>query len=122
MRELINGERRQAGLPPVLLDEALCELAAIKAKDMRDNGYFGHRSDGLGTMPELVEASLGSCSRIGENLAMNFPDESSVHRAWMSSAMHRKNILDEGYQRFGFSWVEMGEKGRIYVQVFTGEQ
>ena len=122
MRDLVNGERQQAGLTPVLLDAALCRLADIKAKDMRDNGYFGHRSDGLGTMPELVENLLGNYSRIGENIALNFFDEPSVHQAWMSSALHRKNILDAGYDRFGYGWVELAGAGRIYVQVFTGEQ
>lgn len=51
---------------------------------------------------------------------MNFCDEPTVHQAWMSSALHRKNILDAGYDRFGYGFVDLPDAGRIYVQVFIG--
>ena len=119
MQELINHERRLAGLGRLELDTDLCELASLKAEDMRSEGYFGHCSKRLGSMTELVEKKMGERKWIGENIACNFPDEETVHQAWMSSPLHRKNILDKNYDCFGFAHTDMGA-GRIYVQIFTG--
>lgn len=120
MQQLINHERSLAGLDRLELDSDLCELASLKADDMCRNRYFGHCSKRLGSMTELVQKTVGERERIGENIALNFPDEESVHQAWMSSPLHRKNILDKNYDRFGFAHADMGESGRVYVQIFTG--
>jgi uncharacterized protein YkwD len=121
MQELVNRERCCAGLPPVALDKALCLLSAMKARDMRDNRYFGHRSERLGTMTQMVSQYIGNLPRVGENIGLNFPDEETVHQAWMTSALHRKNILGQNYSRVGYGWADAYGTGRIYVQVFTGE-
>lgn len=43
-----------------------------------------------------------SCPKtIGENLARNFPNASSVQNAWMNSATHRANILKDAYRTVG---------------------
>jgi hypothetical protein len=41
---LINEERARAGVSELWLDPYLCEIARIKAQDMIDNNYFGHKS------------------------------------------------------------------------------
>lgn len=122
MDELVNRERLRTGLPPVILDQALCELAELKARDMKDCGYFGHYSEALGSMPELVERVLGHVPRVGENIALYFPSDEAVHQAWMGSTLHRKNILDSFHERVGYAWAELDGTGRIYVQVFTGSR
>ncbi|MDW7650216.1 MAG: CAP domain-containing protein [Bacillota bacterium] len=121
MQELVNAERIKKSLPPLILDDELCRLAGLKAMDMCSRGYFGHHSDRLGSMTELVTSKKGNCDRVGENIALNFLDEETVHAAWMSSALHRKNILDRHYRRFGFASAQVPDAGWIYVQVFTGE-
>lgn len=121
MQELVNAERSLYGLPPLVLDSTLCELSAVKARDMRDYGYFGHRSERLGSMPQLVSSALGDIAYIGENIGLNFIDDLEAHRAWMTSAMHRKNILGKQYTRIGYSSVATEGSGRIYVQVFAGD-
>lgn len=122
MEQLVNKERLRAGVPPLALDKDLCDLAGMKAHDMRDNAYFGHYSDTLGSMTELVDRVIGETPRVGENIALNFPSDEAVHGAWMCSALHRKNILDSCYDRFGYAWAEVGEAGRVYVQVFAGNR
>lgn len=122
MEDMVNKERGRVGLEPVVLDENLCRLAGMKAEDMRKWRYFGHRSDRLGSMTELVETYLGDVPRVAENIAMNFLSDEAVHQAWMCSALHRKNILNSGHESVGYAWVELEGSGRLYVQVFTGRE
>jgi uncharacterized protein YkwD len=122
MQELVNRARREKGLPPVMLDPQLCLLSEIKARDMAQNRYFGHQSERLGSMCEMVSRQVGERGWIGENIGLNFSDEEEVHHAWMNSALHRKNILHRNHNRVGFAWAQAEGAGRIYVQVFTGEE
>lgn len=122
MEDLVNKERACAGLGPVTRDTILCRLAGMKARDMRERRYFGHYSDRLGTMPELVETVLGDVPRVAENIAMNFDSDDAVHQAWMCSPLHRKNILHAGHDRIGYAWADIEGAGRVFVQVFTGMQ
>lgn len=120
MHELVNRERERAGLPPLREDPRLCQLALKKAEDMCRYQYFGHYSPVLGNMTELVLRLLPEYCRCGENIALNFTGEEEVHRAWMNSCLHRRNILDGGFSAFGYGWAELGDGQRVYVQVFGG--
>lgn len=121
MLDLVNEERRQAGLAPLELDCGLTRLAYIKAFDMIDNCYFGHCSDLYGKMYDMVIKYKPDYIYSGENLALKFKDHTSVHNAWMGSTLHRRNILDKNYSYFGYSWAELNQGGRIYVQIFAGQ-
>lgn len=122
MRGLVNRERNKAGLAPLRLDAILCVLAGLKARDMQEARYFGHRSDRLGRMSDMAEHLAGIRGRIGENIALNFPDAASVHRAWMCSVLHRNNILDGKYRRFGYGYADLNGERRIWVQVFADDE
>lgn len=120
MLDLVNEERRQAGLAPLELDLGLAKLASMKAYDMIENCYFGHCSDLYGKAYDMVIQYKPGYTYSGENLALKFKDHTSVHHAWMGSVLHRRNILDKNYSHFGCSWVDMNEDERIYVQIFAG--
>ncbi len=120
MWELVNRERIAGGLTALLADSLLCDLAARKALDMCSEGYFGHRSPTLGCMSDMVRPVYPWFDCVGENIALNFPDDETVHRAWMNSSLHRKNIMCRDYTHFGYNWWRMPDGRRMHVQVFCG--
>ena len=58
-------------------------------------------------------------SRVGENVAYGYTSAASVHKAWMNSPGHKKNILEGRYNRAGFG-VTKGSDGKLYFAVVFG--
>jgi uncharacterized protein YkwD len=68
----INAERAKAGLEPYAYDTGLSILARIRAKQMADQGYFGHRDPyGFTMYVELLARERYWYQWAGENLARN---------------------------------------------------
>jgi uncharacterized protein YkwD len=102
---LTNGQRKENGNLMELRENNILDLSAEeKLQDMFDNQYFEHISPkGIG-VADLSEEVGYEYILIGENLAMgNFKDDSSLINAWMSSAGHRANILNEHYTDIGMA-------------------
>ncbi|MCR4705151.1 MAG: CAP domain-containing protein [Lachnospiraceae bacterium] len=116
MLGLINRERSSAGLSPLSLNEALCNAAYVRAKEMSDNKYFEHtRPDGSPVFG-LVYSAMGTrrCFA-GENIAMGFTSVEQVHSGWMYSPSHRANIMSGNYSAIGIA-----RYGNYWVQMFFG--
>jgi len=109
---LINEVRVQAGLEPVVLEQALCDCAAIRAEEI--GVLFEHtRPDGRRCFTVLTDQGV-EYARAGENIASG---QSTAQRAmddWMASESHRDIILDSAYTRVGIGY----QDGR-WVQLFT---
>jgi len=113
----INAERAKANLPSLVLDEKLCQGAALKSKDMAANGYFSHNSPTYGSPFDMMKSLGITYSLAGENIAKN-TSVKGAHDAFMNSPGHRANILNSGFKKVGLGFYQLGSY--IYVtQWFT---
>lgn len=112
---LVNQERAKEGLQPLKNDEALANVAMIKAKDMYNNNYFDHNSPTLGSPFDLMKSEGIEYRTAGENIAKGQQTPQDVMDAWMNSEGHRQNIMNPNYTSIGVAYYN-GE----WVQEFTG--
>ena len=109
---LLNGERADAGLPPLKLNAKLSAAAQAYASDLVDGQYFSH----TGRDGSTIRTRLGAAGylprnggwAIGENLAWGtgaLATPASIMRAWMNSPGHRENILNPEYREIGIGVV-----------------
>ena len=98
---LTNESRRQAGLPPVSVDDKLMAAARAKLFDMLKRDYFAHRAPD-GRQPWAFMRAAGYRFQVAaENLARGYDDEPALQRAWMKSRGHRANILNPQFTEIG---------------------
>jgi uncharacterized protein YkwD/uncharacterized membrane protein required for colicin V production len=117
MLELVNGERRAAGLAPVQPDPMLTQVARAHSKDMFARGYFSHYSpEGKDLEDRLRQARVGYLLA-GENLALA-PTLSTAHTGLMHSPGHRANILRPQFGRLGIGVLDGGKHGLMVTQAF----
>lgn len=127
---LLNGARRQQGLPPLEDDPALRSVGRAHARHMYLRGYFAHETPACaGATPE--ESADRRCTdpfermrragityqAAGENLALA-PSPGQAHRGLMASPGHRANILSPDYTRVGVG-VYRGPYGLMVTQEFA---
>jgi len=119
MLDLVNAERKKAGLAPLAIDMRLVNISRLKSKDMIDNNYFSHTSPTYGSPFDALKANGISYRYAGENLA----GASTVERAHtnlMNSPGHRANILNPNYNYVGIGIVDGGPYGKMFTQTFIG--
>ncbi|WP_407355177.1 CAP domain-containing protein [Methanolobus sp. WCC5] len=107
MLDLINSERIDNGLGPLILNPVLTQVAREHSKEMIDMDYFSHDSYDGTHFSERIRSCGYPVYRIAENIAMNFPpDVLKAHNNLMSSPGHRANILSADYNEIGIGiWV-----------------
>ena len=117
MLELVNAERRAAGLKPVRPDPDLTEVARAHSGDMFSRGYFSHYTpEGTDLSDRLQKARVGYLSA-GENLALA-PTLYTAHNGLMHSPGHRANILRPQFGRLGIGILDGGTHGLMVTQAF----
>jgi uncharacterized protein YkwD len=117
MLDMVNAERRAAGLKPVRPDVQLTQVARAHSRDMFARGYFSHVSpDGKDLDKRLQQANLGYLSA-GENLALA-PTLYTAHTGLMHSPGHRANILRPQFGRLGIGVLDGGAHGLMVTQDF----
>ena len=115
--ELINEIRRQNGLGELTLNEALCDVAREKSRDMKTLGYFDHTSPTYGSPFDMMKTFGITYRAAGENIAMGYPTPESVVEGWMHSDGHRANILNPSFSEIGMGYVV---DGHYWTQMFIG--
>lgn len=113
--DLVNAQRKNAGLGALTLDSALNNVATVKAKDMINNNYFSHNSPTYGSPFDMMKQFGISYRTAGENIAKGQQSAQQVMNDWMNSSGHRANILNSGYSKLG-----VGFYNNAWVQMFTG--
>ena len=115
---MVNAARAEAGLAPVVFDEALAVVARAHAEEMFREGYFAHDSPITGTPSDRLAAAGIPYLLTGENLALaqSIPQ---AHEGLMDSPGHRANILNPSYAKVGIGVVRGQPLGLIAVQQFT---
>jgi uncharacterized protein YkwD len=117
MLELVNEERRAAGLKPLAPDPELTEVARAHSADMFARGYFAHVSpDGQNPFDRMTRAGV-NFRAAGENLALA-PTVRIAHTGLMNSPGHRANILHTAFGRLGIGIVDGGYRGIMVSQEF----
>lgn len=117
MLELVNKERRIAGLNELSADEELAVVAIKHSADMFERGYFSHISpEGKDPFQRINEAKIRYYTA-GENLALAQTLQ-IAHDGLMNSPGHRANILRSGFGRVGIGILDGGIYGLMITQNF----
>ncbi|MCR4430218.1 MAG: CAP domain-containing protein [Tepidanaerobacteraceae bacterium] len=119
MLDLVNAERKKAGVEPLKIDMRLVEISRKKSQDMIDKNYFSHTSPTYGTPFDALKANGISYRYAGENLAGAATVE-EAHKALMASPGHRANILNPNYNYVGIGIIDGGPYGKMFTQTFIG--
>jgi len=109
---LINVERVNYGLQPLVVDERIMMAARFKSQEMVDLNYFAHESPVYGNF-NTIPFELFGIGVIAENLAGGSTPEFVV-RAWMNSPGHRANVLRESATHIG-----IGRVGNLTTMMIT---
>jgi uncharacterized protein YkwD len=117
MLDLVNQERRAAGLNPLAPDPELTEVARRHSADMFARGYFAHDTpDGITPFDRMRAANVRFITA-GENLALA-PTLPLAHTGLMNSPGHRANILRKEFGRLGIGIMDGGMRGLMVSQEF----
>ena len=119
---LVNKERKKRRLKALLWNTQLSYAARYHAKDMATDNYFDHYTmdrlpngkhkkicDVFERMDNFSEAKIYSCA---ENIAAGKRTPKQVMKDWMTSRVHRNNILDKEIKYIGVGYIEL--KGSYY--------
>lgn len=125
---LVNDERMDRGLHPLLLDANLSQLALGYSKQLRDLHFFAHTSPISGTFSDRINenpALTNHYSIAAENLAGNpVPGIGPIYEYMYDDVSencgHRHNILTPELTHVGINWVSGGAYGSMSAQEFIG--
>lgn len=113
--DLVNIERRKAGIKPLVLSDELMRVAAVRSQEVTK--VFSHtRPDG--TPFSSIVSRHGR--RIGENIGGGYQTPEEVVDGWMHSEGHRKNILHPDFTELGvgYTYEENSQYKHYWVQIF----
>ena len=117
MLELVNEERRKAGLNPLAPDPEMTAVARAHSTDMFARGYFAHNNLDGKTPFDRMRAAGVKFRNAGENLALA-QTLFIAHKGLMNSPGHRANILEPSFGRLGIGIMDGGLYGLMISQEF----
>lgn len=117
--ELVNIERKNAGLAPLTLDTAISNVARLKSQDMAKNNYFAHQSPTYGSAGDMLTKYGIKWSAWGENIASGQKTPEAVVTAWMNSPGHRANIMSANFTKLGVGYATNANGTPYWTQMFT---
>ena len=115
---LLNQERAEQGLPPLLPHAGLRSAARAHGVEMFTYGFLSHRSRDGRTLVQRVSNYETRVRTVAENIAYA-PDVQTAHTALMDSDGHRRNILSPLFRLVGIAVIDGGAYGLIVVQDFA---
>ena len=117
MLELINYERKKAGLKSMTFDKKLSMVAVKHSTDMLQRGYFSHYTPEGKSPYDRMRNDRVRFSVAGENLALAQTLQ-SAHEGLMESPVHKANILHNSFGRAGIGILDAGVHGIMITQNF----
>jgi hypothetical protein len=109
--DFANRERAARGLPALSVDGYASEKAQQHAEYMRSRGSLSHRTD--------LSSVYANYPTAGQNVGQTPDGSGDLHRLWMGSSTHRRNILQPGFDATGVGVA--CDRGRMWVVVdFVG--
>lgn len=118
--DLINAQRRQQGLPALVYNPQLDQMAKIQAQNMARFQKMAHvlPDANLPTLTDRARYAGYPFGRLEENVALGYPSAESVVDGWMASKGHRANILNRDVVETGIAIARSSAGGLYYCQVF----
>jgi len=117
MLDLINIERKNAGLKLMAYDKKLALVAVKHSSDMLQRGYFSHYTpEGISPYDRMRNDRV-RFRVAGENLALAQTLQ-SAHEGFMESPVHKANILHDSFERAGIGILDAGVHGIMITQNF----
>jgi len=116
--ELMNRDRAEAGLAPLVWDDTAAAAARAHSEDMRDEQFVGHVSPKAGGTEDRTRRAGLRSPLIVENVALDYSAR-AAEADLMASPGHRANILRANANRAGVG-VALGSRsvsGRTEVYV-----
>lgn len=129
MVDLVNAERRKAGVPELKVSPKLCEAARIRAKEVAKEKKSSHtRPNGTWCETVLDDVNLIYCDinnkvnsiAYGENVTLRHQGDFSAKDGFnnfLNSPNHKKNMLSDVNMYMGVSCVKIG-KETAWIQSF----
>lgn len=115
--DLLNADRRAAGLPELMWDDRVAAIARAHSQDMHDNGFVGHVSPTTGTAGDRMRAGGVGTPVVLENVARAYsPAEAQL--GFMNSPGHRANVLSREVTHVGVGVVlgrEVAGRRELFV-------
>lgn len=116
---LVNRERSQRGLVPLVRNPVLEDQATQYACEMIHDDFFAHENPASGsTLPDRADEFGYDYLVIGENLAAGQSSPQQTMQDWMNSPGHAANVLDVRFTEIGIGVRSGGEFGLYWVQEF----
>jgi uncharacterized protein YkwD len=110
---LANQSRKQAGAPPLTLDNGLSQAARTHALAMLEARQLSHQCNGEPSLPVRLAATTAlQLDQEGENVALDY-DAEHGHEHLMLSPPHRANLLNPAYNVVGLGVIRSGD--RLYI-------
>lgn len=121
---LVNIERTNVGVAPLVLDKALCNAANMRAIEMDCTGVFGHKRPNDHSCFEVYDiCNVEWQNACGENIAAGQATPEEVMNSWLGSAGHKANILSPEYTKMGLGYsvgLSNGQYRGYWAQEFAG--
>ena len=114
-----NRERAAAKLHLLHWDEALATAARQHAELMVREVLLSHQYPDEASLVERASRAGAKFFIVAENIALG-PDAESIHRGWMRSPPHRKNILNPALTAVGIAVIK-GTAGLYAAQDFSAQ-
>jgi hypothetical protein len=118
--DLVNAERRERGIPPLIVNYSLQEAAWMHTEWMAENKQLCHCCNGepQRCVGDRIKKVGYKAVTAGENVASGQRTPQEVMEAWMGSTGHRNNILSRNYTDIGVAYARGGAYGTTWTQVF----
>jgi uncharacterized protein YkwD len=97
----INKQRAAYGVRELVMNHEASRLARYRSEEMVALEFFGHSSRIYGEPDEMLLRFGVPFASLGINIAMGQENASEVLNAWLSSAPHRENLLNENFTSVG---------------------
>jgi uncharacterized protein YkwD len=112
--QLTNQVRAAHGLPALRWDSNLARAALAHAQRVvREPGELEHQYPGEADLPTRGAHAAAHFTTISENIARHAENPAQLQQIWMSTAVHRSNILDPNLTAIGIAVV--ADQGLLYA-------
>ncbi len=122
MLALVNRDRKEGRLPPLVVDAVLSDIARGHSDEMHSTGDVAHVSPTTGSAADRVKAGGVSTALVLENVARAY-GVSEAQQGLMNSPGHRANILSHDATHIGIGITlgdnSTGQRELFVTQVFT---
>ncbi len=114
---LVNIHRESIGLNKVSILTPAYSEASNHTKYMIEQGKISHDNFEVRSRNLMTTASA---KVVLENVGAGYTTADSLMKAWINSALHRKNIENPTVQFMGISARKSASGANYYTQIFTG--